>query len=89
MALLSALSVVVVINDGAENRGGMQWIFYNVLDTEIKKGMPALIGSVASSTDVNSGGAHGTTFSFKSYQNGPAPSYSGVIPTAESLPTGV
>jgi hypothetical protein len=77
VAATSKFVVVVIENNGQKRILGS------------KKGMPALIGSVASSTDVNSGGAHGTTFSFKSYQNGPAPSYSGVIPTAESLPTGV
>jgi hypothetical protein len=75
VAATSKFVVVVIENNGQKRILGS------------KKGMPALIGSVASSTDLNSGGAHGTTFSFKSYQNGPAPSFTGVIPMEGTIPT--
>ncbi len=50
----------------------------------IKKGLPATLGSVAATTDVASGGGNGTTFQFRSFQNGPAPVFTGSIPLAGS-----
>lgn len=60
--------VVVVENNGQKRIIGS------------KPGCPAVLSSAASTTDVTSGGAHGTTFSFKSYQNGPAPAFTGLVP---------
>lgn len=45
----------------------------------IKPGVPAILASVAGSSGNNSGGEKGATFQFKSWQNGPAPIYTGAI----------
>ena len=73
VAATSKFIVVVVENNGQKRILGS------------KKGMPALLAGVSNSTDVSSGGSHGATFTFKSYQNGPAPVFNGLIPVATDL----
>jgi len=60
--------VVVLENDGNKR----------VLGSKPKQ--PAVLASVAGTTDVASGGGKGATFQFRSRQNGPAPVLDGTIP---------
>jgi len=72
MARTSKFIVVVLDNNGQKRVLGS------------KKGLPATLASVTGTTDVTSGGAPGQTFQFKSFQNGPAPVFTGSIPLDDS-----
>ncbi len=69
----TAKFIVIVLDNNGQKR---------VLGS--KKGLPATLASLSGTSDVTSGGAPGQTYQFKSFQNGPAPVYTGSIPLADS-----